>query len=132
MSVFHPLINDMSNFFDKLSLQFSSHEQIFLQFFVLFTNNYRHNNLNLISIINIFSATFLSPHNQKNDKSVDLYVCKYSYHGQFSAINIVSLNMKHRNIKYLHQWIECGPVNQRVAGSIPIQDTCLGCGQGPQ
>ena len=25
------------------------------------------------------------------------------------------------------QWIECGPVNQRVTGSIPNQGTCLGC-----
>ena len=30
------------------------------------------------------------------------------------------------------QWIECRPANQRVAGSIPSQDTCLGCGPGPQ
>ena len=30
------------------------------------------------------------------------------------------------------QWIEHGPVNQRVAGSIPSQSTCLGCGPGPQ
>ena len=30
------------------------------------------------------------------------------------------------------QWIECQPVNQRVAGSIPRQGTCLGCGPGPQ
>ena len=30
------------------------------------------------------------------------------------------------------QWIECGPSNQRVAGSIPSQGTCLGCGPGPQ
>ena len=30
------------------------------------------------------------------------------------------------------QWIECGPANQRVAGSIPSQGTCLGCGPGPQ
>ena len=28
------------------------------------------------------------------------------------------------------QWIECQPVNQRVAGSIPRQGTCLGCGPG--
>ena len=25
------------------------------------------------------------------------------------------------------QWIECQPANQRVAGSIPSQGTCLGC-----
>ena len=30
------------------------------------------------------------------------------------------------------QWIELRPVNQRVAGSIPSQGTCLGCGPGPQ
>ena len=30
------------------------------------------------------------------------------------------------------QWIERGLVNQRVAGLIPGQGTCLGCGPGPQ
>ena len=30
------------------------------------------------------------------------------------------------------QWIECRPVNQRVAGSIPSQGTCLGFRPGPQ
>ena len=30
------------------------------------------------------------------------------------------------------QWNECRPVNQRVAGLIPSQGTCLGCGPGPQ
>ena len=29
-------------------------------------------------------------------------------------------------------WIECQPANQRAAGSIPSQGTCLGCGPGPQ
>ena len=29
-------------------------------------------------------------------------------------------------------WIEHWPVNLRVAGSIPSQGTCLGCGPGPQ
>ena len=29
------------------------------------------------------------------------------------------------------QWIECQPGNQRVAGSIPSQDTCLGCRFSP-
>ena len=28
------------------------------------------------------------------------------------------------------QWIESWPVNQRVAGSIPSQGTCLGCRLG--
>ena len=30
------------------------------------------------------------------------------------------------------QWIECQPANQRVAGWIPHQGTCLGCTPGPQ
>ena len=30
------------------------------------------------------------------------------------------------------QWIECGPVNQRVTSLIPSEGTCLGCGPGPQ
>ena len=30
------------------------------------------------------------------------------------------------------QWIECWPVNQRVASSIPSQGICLDCGPGPQ
>ena len=30
------------------------------------------------------------------------------------------------------QWIECGPVNQRVTGLIPSQGTGLGYGPGPQ
>ena len=30
------------------------------------------------------------------------------------------------------QWTEHWPVNQRVAGSIPNQGTCLDCGLGPQ
>ena len=30
------------------------------------------------------------------------------------------------------QWIEHQPENQRVAGSVPSQGTCPGCGPGPQ
>ena len=30
------------------------------------------------------------------------------------------------------QWIECWSENQRVAGLLPSQGTCLGCGPGPQ
>ena len=29
-------------------------------------------------------------------------------------------------------WIGCQPANQKVAGSIPCQGMCLGCGPGPQ
>ena len=30
------------------------------------------------------------------------------------------------------QWVECQPLNQSVASSIPSQGTGLGCGPGPQ
>ena len=30
------------------------------------------------------------------------------------------------------QWIKCQPENQEVAGSIPSQGMCLGCGPGPK
>ena len=30
------------------------------------------------------------------------------------------------------QWTECQPVNCKVTSLIPSQDTCLGCGLGPQ
>ena len=30
------------------------------------------------------------------------------------------------------QWIEHGPANRKVVGSIPSQGTCLGCGPCPQ
>ena len=30
------------------------------------------------------------------------------------------------------QWFECQPADQKVAGSIPNQGTCLGCRPGPQ
>ena len=29
------------------------------------------------------------------------------------------------------QWIKFWPVNRKVAGLIPSQGTCLGCGPGP-
>ena len=41
---------------------------------------------------------------------------------------MVKLN---RALAGVAQWIECEPVNQRVTGSIPSQDTCLGCRPGP-
>ena len=41
-------------------------------------------------------------------------------------INIISV------LAGVARWTECQPANQRVAGSIPSQGTCLGCGPGPQ
>ena len=41
------------------------------------------------------------------------------------------LKMEKRALAGVAQWSECRPVNQRVAGSIPSQGTCLGCGPGP-
>ena len=36
------------------------------------------------------------------------------------------------NLAGVAQWIERGPVNRRVMGSILSQGTGLGCGPGPQ
>ena len=40
--------------------------------------------------------------------------------------------LKHRALVGVAQWIECQPVNLKVASLIPSQGTCLGCGPGPQ
>ena len=37
-----------------------------------------------------------------------------------------------RTLAGVGQWFEHRPVNQRVAGHIPSQGTCLGCGPGTQ
>ena len=64
----------------------------------------------------------------------------------FQYFKIVFIDNIHRNTlssQVLHvlkilalagmaQWIECWPVSQRVDGSIPSQDTCLGCEPDPQ
>ena len=43
------------------------------------------------------------------------------------------LNLKNTvTLAGLAQWIECWPVNQKVAGSIPSQGTNLSCRPGPQ
>ena len=47
--------------------------------------------------------------------------------GDFYCISI-----KLQSLAGVVQWFECRPANQRLAGSIPSQDTCLGCGPGPQ
>ena len=41
-------------------------------------------------------------------------------------------NKKVTALACIAQWIECPSVNQRVAGLIPSQGTCLGCGPSPQ
>ena len=38
----------------------------------------------------------------------------------------------HRDLSAVAQQTECQPVNQRISGSIPSQDACLGCRTGPQ
>ena len=37
---------------------------------------------------------------------------------------------KKTTLAHVAQWIECWPVNQRVTGWIPSQNTCLGCRPG--
>ena len=49
--------------------------------------------------------------------------------------SLASKNKKHKTklsaLAGVAQWTVCRPANQRVAGSIPSQGTCLGCGLGP-
>ena len=48
-------------------------------------------------------------------------------------INLAGLiKIKNAALAGVALWIERWPVNQRVAGSIPRQGTCLGCGPGLQ
>ena len=56
---------------------------------------------------------------QQNMMCVYVYICVYIYKEKLALAGAA-------------QWIECWPMNQRVAGSIPSQGTCLCCGPGPQ
>ena len=44
----------------------------------------------------------------------------------------MEIKTQHYALAGVAQWIEHWPVNEMVAGSIPSQGTCLGCGPGPQ
>ena len=57
----------------------------------------------------------------------------YSYCCDFIKILLHSVKIKKVTsaLAAVAQWIRCQPANQRVAGSIPSQGTCLGCGPGP-
>ena len=45
--------------------------------------------------------------------------------------NLASIKILKTALAGVAQWIEHWPVNQRFAGSISSQGTCLGCGPGP-
>ena len=45
---------------------------------------------------------------------------------------ILLLRLAEKALAGVAQWTEHQPANQRVAGLIPSQATCLGCGPGPQ
>ena len=58
------------------------------------------------------------------------FFCNECYCG---AATLKSLLLKRSPaLTGMAQWTECWPVNQRVTGSIPSQDTCVGCGPGLQ
>ena len=61
-----------------------------------------------------------------------IFLCFFSF--LFTPEDIFSLLLKREEetLTGVAQWIKLGPVNQRVAGLIPSQGTCLGCGPGPQ
>ena len=48
------------------------------------------------------------------------------------AIELIHLKIVQMALAGVAQWIECQSGNRRVAGLIPSQGTCLGCGPGPQ
>ena len=61
-----------------------------------------------------------------------MYVCTY-INKCAQILTLVLLDKEYRRaLAGVAQWIERRPVNQRVAGAIPSQGTCLGCGPGPQ
>ena len=49
-----------------------------------------------------------------------------------SSNDVIIKKKKNLVLAGVAQWTEHWPVNQRVAGLIPSQGTCLGCGPGPQ
>ena len=49
-----------------------------------------------------------------------------------SGITPTTLKVHDGALTCVAQWVGCRPVNQKVTCSIPSQDTCLGCGPGPQ
>ena len=51
---------------------------------------------------------------------------------QRSDTELPKIKKKNPALADMAHWIEHLPVKQRVAGSIPSQGTCLGCGPGPQ
>ena len=54
------------------------------------------------------------------------------YQEETSRVSRESSQNHIRALAGVAQWIEHQPENQRVAGLIPSQGTCLDCGPGPQ
>ena len=51
----------------------------------------------------------------------------------YPGTSVPKLNLFQKTVQALAgvaQWIKHQPANQRVAGSIPSQGVCLGCGPG--
>ena len=51
--------------------------------------------------------------------------------GKKEVISWTLLKLQASALAGVAHWIELWPVNLRVAGSIPSQGKCLGCGAGP-
>ena len=60
-----------------------------------------------------------------------LGICKV-YIGKEKKVKGLNFNSLVLALAGLAQWIEHWPENQKVAGSIPSQGTCLRCEPGPQ
>ena len=59
------------------------------------------------------------------------YAIRHLFPRSLQFLTLLHFNMLFYGSSGVAQWIECQPVNQRVAGSIPSQGTCLNCGPGP-
>ena len=62
--------------------------------------------------------------------SVDEWIKKPWY--MYTMNTFWPLKIRKSTLAGVAQWIECWPVNQKVASLTPSQGTCLGCGPGPQ
>ena len=62
---------------------------------------------------------------------MSLRVTNYTDEYAHSSNMKISLKLYNYVLTSVAQLIGCQPVKWKVAGSIPIQGTCLGCGQVP-
>ena len=63
-------------------------------------------------------------------KLFSLYHVRFTVWGPVNETDKRQIKKRKAALAGIAQWIECGPANPRVAGSIPTQGTCLVCRSG--